>query len=87
MVSRMDSRFRAACGTSGPVKWLLAFLCAREKALRTHSGVASGPAEWLLVFLEVERTGLAARQRPAALPSRRGRAEEPPFGRLSARSA
>lgn len=83
----MDSRNRAAGGAPGPVKWLLAFLGAREKALRTHSGLASGPAEWLMVFLEVERAGLSARQRPAALPSRRGRTEEPPFGRLSARSA
>ncbi|MFD0538529.1 hypothetical protein ACFQY7_37215 [Actinomadura luteofluorescens] len=76
----MDSRIRAAGGASGPVQWLLAFLGAREKALRTHSGTASGPAEWLLVFLEVERAGPAARRRPAALPSRRGRTEEPPFG-------
>ncbi|TMQ90651.1 hypothetical protein ETD83_34515 [Actinomadura soli] len=72
---------------SGPTRWLLAFLGAREQALRTHNGLAAGPAEWLLVFLEVTRTELAARQRPAALPARRGRSEESPFGRLAARSA
>ncbi|NDU76235.1 hypothetical protein GWI34_26935 [Actinomadura sp. DSM 109109] len=83
----MDSRIRNAGGAPGPVTWLLAFLGARERAMRTHSGIASGPAEWLLVFLEVEGAGSAARRRPAALPSRRGRTEEPPFGRLSARSA
>lgn len=87
MVFPMDSRIRTA-GTSGPTGWLLAFLGAREQALRTHTGLAAGPAEWLLVFLEVERTELAARQRPAALLPRRGRtAEESPFGRLTARSA
>ncbi|WP_433465091.1 hypothetical protein ACQPZP_42075 [Spirillospora sp. CA-142024] len=82
----MDSRIRAA-GASGPTGWLLAFLGAREQALRTHTGVAAGPTEWLLVFLEVERTELAARQRPAPLLARRGRTEESPFGRLTARSA
>ncbi|MFI0369157.1 hypothetical protein ACH35V_14840 [Actinomadura sp. 1N219] len=84
----MHSRIRAA-RASGPTRWLLAFLGAREQALRTHTGLAAGPAEWLLVFLEVTRTELAARQRPAALPARRGagRSEESPFGRLAARSA
>ncbi|MEO3823289.1 hypothetical protein [Actinomadura sp. B10D3] len=82
----MHSRIRNT-GPSGPTGWLLAFLGAREQALRTHTGVAAGPAEWLLVFLEVERAELAARQRPAALLSRRGRSEESPFGRLTARSA
>lgn len=98
MVVPMHSRFRAA-GTSGPTGWLLAFLGAREQAMRTHTGLAAGPAEWLLVFLEVERTELASRQRPerherherperaAPLLSRRGRPEESPFGRLNARSA
>ncbi|WP_121432600.1 hypothetical protein [Actinomadura pelletieri] len=73
--------------TSGPTGWLLAFLGAREQALRTHTGQAAGPTEWLLVFLEVERAELAARQRPATLLPRRGRTEESPFGRLTARSA
>lgn len=82
----MDSRIRAT-GTSGPTGWLLAFLGAREQALRTHTGLAAGPAEWLLVFLEVEHAELASRQRPAALLPRRGRSEESPFGRLNARSA
>ncbi|WUH99755.1 hypothetical protein OHR68_40770 [Spirillospora sp. NBC_00431] len=82
----MHSRIRSA-GESGPAGWLLAFLGAREQALRTHTGLAAGPAEWLLVFLEVESAGLAARQRPAALLPRRGRSEESPFGRLAARSA
>ncbi|MGP4022669.1 hypothetical protein [Actinomadura sp. 3N407] len=91
----MYSRIRAA-GTSGPTGWLLAFLGAREQAMRTHTGLAAGPAEWLLVFLEVERAELASRQRPerperperaAPLLSRRGRPEESPFGRLTARSA
>ncbi|TDE36836.1 hypothetical protein [Actinomadura sp. 6K520] len=85
----MYSRFRGA-GTSGPARWLLAFLGAREQAMRTHTGLATGPAEWLLVFLEVERAELAARQRPeraAPMRSRRGRPEESPFGRLTARSA
>lgn len=88
MVSPMHSRIRAAAGASGPTGWLLAFLVAREQALRTHTGLAAGPAEWLLVFLEVERTELAARRRPAAavLP-RRDRREDSPFGRLTARSA
>ncbi|XRQ06704.1 hypothetical protein ACN3XK_60920 [Actinomadura welshii] len=68
----------------------MAFLGAREQAMRTHTGLAAGPAEWLLVFLEVECTELAARQRPeraAPLLARRGRSEESPFGRLTARSA
>ena len=85
----MHSRIRTA-GTSGPTGWILAFLGAREQAMCTHSGLAAGPAEWLLVFLEVERAELAARQRPeraAPLLSRRGRSEESPFGRLTARSA
>jgi len=85
----MHSRIRSA-GACGPTGWLLAFLNAREQAMRTHNGLAAGPAEWLLVFLEVERTELAARQRPeraAPLLSRRGRSEESPFGRLTARSA
>ncbi|SFO21146.1 hypothetical protein SAMN04489713_104525 [Actinomadura madurae] len=86
MVLPMHSRIRTT-GPSGPTGWLLAFLGAREQALRTHTGVAAGPAEWLLVFLEVERAELAARQRPATLLSRRGRSEESPFGRLAARSA
>lgn len=78
--------------TPGPAGWLLAFLGARERALRTHTGLAAGPAEWLLVFLEVERAGLASRRRPAALLPRPGRAgagpePESPFGRLTARSA
>ncbi|MFI0480317.1 hypothetical protein [Actinomadura sp. 9N215] len=72
---------------SGPTGWLLVFLRAREQALRTHTGLAAGPTEWLLVFLEVGRAERAARQRPAALLPRRGRSEEPPFGRLAARSA
>ncbi|TDC61150.1 hypothetical protein E1200_29285 [Actinomadura sp. GC306] len=86
----MYSRFRGA-GSAGPARWLLAFLGAREQAMRTHTGLATGPAEWLLVFLEVERTELAARQRlverAAPVLSRRGRSEESPFGRLTARSA
>ncbi|TYK46788.1 hypothetical protein [Actinomadura decatromicini] len=83
----MDSRIRSA----GPAGWLLAFLGARERALRPHTGLAAGPAEWLLVFLEVERDGLASRQRPAAVPPNRenatGQHWESPFGRLTARSA
>lgn len=92
MVFPMYSRIRAA-GASGPTGWLLAFLGAREQAMRTHTGLAAGPAEWLLVFLEVERAELASRQRPerperpAHMLSRRGRPEESPFGRLTARSA
>ncbi|MFG2086937.1 MULTISPECIES: hypothetical protein [unclassified Spirillospora] len=85
----MYSRIRAA-RTSGPTGWLLAFLGAREQTMRTHTGLAAGPAEWLLVFLEVERAELASRQRPerpAPMLSRRGRPEESPFGRLTARSA
>ncbi|TYB49613.1 hypothetical protein [Actinomadura chibensis] len=84
----MDSRIRGA----GPTGWLLAFLGARERALRPHTGLAAGPAEWLLVFLEVERAELASRRRrPAAVPPSRadaaGRPWESPFGRLTARSA
>ncbi|MFA1540540.1 hypothetical protein [Actinomadura monticuli] len=82
----MNSRIRGA-GAAGPTGWLLAFLGAREQALRTHSGLAAGPAEWLLVFLQVESAELAARQRPAPLLARRDRREESPFGRLTARSA
>ncbi|TDC84402.1 hypothetical protein [Actinomadura sp. 7K507] len=85
----MYSRIRAA-GASGPARWLLAFLNAREQAMRTHTGLAAGPTEWLLVFLEVESAELASRQRPeraAPLVPRRGRSEESPFGRLTARSA
>ncbi|TMR30283.1 hypothetical protein [Actinomadura geliboluensis] len=82
----MHSRIQAA-RASGPTGWLLAFLGARERALRTHTGLASGPVEWLLAFLEVERGELAARQRPAALPARRGRPEEFPFDRRGARPA
>jgi hypothetical protein len=85
MVSGMDSRIRTSTA-AGPTGWLLAFLGAREQAMRSHSGLAAGPAEWLLVFLEVERAELTARQRPALL-SRRGRTEEYPFGRMNARSA
>lgn len=87
MVVPMNSRIRAAAA-AGPTGWLLAFLGAREQALRTHTGLADGPAAWLLVFLEVERAELAARQRPATtLLARRDRREESPFGRLTARSA
>ncbi|MFA1549773.1 hypothetical protein [Actinomadura chokoriensis] len=82
----MHSRIRAAV-SSGPTGWLLAFLGAREQALRIHTGLAAGPAQWLLVFLEVEHAERAARQRPATLPARRDRREESPFGRLTARSA
>ena len=82
----MDSRIRVT-GATGPAEWMLAFLGAREQALRTYTGAASGPAEWLLVFLEVGRGEPVSRRRPAPLPSRRGRTEESPFGRLSARSA
>ncbi|QFG22629.1 hypothetical protein [Actinomadura sp. WMMB 499] len=84
----MDSRIRGS-RASGPTGWLLTFLHARERGLRAHTGPAAGPAEWLLVFLEVESTELAARQqqRPATLISRRGKAEEQSFGRLTARSA
>ncbi|GGU92889.1 hypothetical protein GCM10010182_05320 [Actinomadura cremea] len=84
----MDSLIRGS-RESGPTGWLLTFLHARERGLRTHAGLAAGPAEWLMVFLEVESAELAARrqQRPATLLSRRGKAEEPSFGRLTARSA
>ncbi|MFV2173536.1 hypothetical protein ACFHW2_25240 [Actinomadura sp. LOL_016] len=85
----MDSRIRGS-RASGPAGWLLTFLHARERNLRTHAGLAAGPAEWLMVFLEVESAELAVRrqqQRPATLLSRRGQAEEPSFGRLTARSA
>lgn len=88
MVSPMDSRIRGS-RASGPTGWLLTFLNARERGLRAHTGMAAGPAEWLMVFLEVESAELAGRQqqRPATLLSRRGKAEEPAFGRLTARSA
>lgn len=86
MVVPMHSRIRPD-RASGPAGWLLAFLGARERALRTHTGPAAGPTAWLLVLLQVERADLAARRRPAAVPARRGRPEEPPFGRLTARSA
>ncbi|WP_030170249.1 hypothetical protein [Spirillospora albida] len=86
----MDSRIRNR-RAAGPTGWLLTFLGARERALRTHAGRAGGPAEWLLVFMEVERTGLERtgldnRRRPA-VPAQRGAPEESPFGRLNVRSA
>ncbi|MBE1532794.1 hypothetical protein [Actinomadura algeriensis] len=84
----MNSRIRGR-GASGPAGWLLAFLHAREQGLRAHTGRAFGPAEWLMVFLEVETAELDVRrrERPTTLISHRGRAEEPAFGRLTARSA
>ncbi|WP_143219752.1 hypothetical protein [Actinomadura sp. CNU-125] len=84
----MDSCIRRGAA-SGPTGWLLAFLHARERGLRAHTGRASGPAEWLMVFLEVETAELDGRrrERPTTLTSRRGEAAEPAFGRLTARSA
>lgn len=81
----MDSRIRHR-RVAGPTGWLLTFLGARERALRTHAGRAGGPAEWLLVFMEVERADLANRRRPT-VPAQRGATEESPFGRLNVRSA
>ncbi|WP_242902707.1 hypothetical protein [Actinomadura terrae] len=87
----MDSRTGAAL--TGPAGWLITFLGARERGLRTHRGLAAGPAEWLLAFLEVENAELEIlrppardRQRPTML-ARRGRVEESPFVRRPARSA
>ncbi|MBT2206586.1 MULTISPECIES: hypothetical protein [Actinomadura] len=87
----MDSRIGAVA--RGPAGWLLTFLGARERGLRTHRGLAAGPAEWLLAFLEVERAELDVRRPPAkgrqrpAMLAPRGRAEESPFARRPARSA